>query len=476
MGGGAGMFNGVSGALNGTMPSPGGFGSALNPEVLNQAQTSNNGLQPNTQAASLYASGGPAASLLNAMAGPVAAVAPTSALKPGVTSTPAVDSQNMFNANVGMATATPMAATTTSNPNTATLGTGQTANPFNAATNPYIQAAQATTMGNLYGAQAATQANRINQNTPYANLNYTQSLDANGNPVWTANQQLAQPLQTALGNIQGQLAQNTANPFDVSQYQAQTGQGYTGMEGWDRATNLINQRLQPQIEQSQERLQAQLANQGIAPGTEAYNRAMTQQAQKTNDLMNQAQLAGSQVQNQMQGQSLAQQQANNAALQQNYSQALAQRNLPLSQLGAFQQATQPGYINPYSQAAVAGPDYLGAFTTSRAADIAQQNAANAKAANLQSGLFGLGSSAILGAGGVGNIIGSVGNAANAGTGLLGLGSSAYNTFFGNNGLNNPFVSAQGYMNNIGATSSGAFDPALSDSSYLENLYGDLGIF
>ena len=242
------------------------------------------------------------------------------------------------------------------------------------------------------------------------------------------------------------------------------------MEGWDRATSLINQRLQPQIAQSQERLQAQLANQGIAPGTEAYNRAMTQQGQQINDLMNQAQLAGSQVQNQMQGQSLAQQQANNAALQQNYAQALQQRNLPLSQLGAFQQATQPGYINPYSQAAVAGPDYLGAFTTSRAADIAQQNAANARAANLQSGLFGLGSSAILGAGGIGNAIGSTGTGGTGGSGLLGLGSSALN-FFGNSGINNPFVSSTDYMNNIGAIGSGMFDQSMSSADYLNDLYG-----
>ena len=377
----------------------------------------------------------------------------------------------------GQATATPMAATTMSDPNTATLGTGQTSSPYAGSSNPYIQAAQATTMGNLYGARAATQANRINQNTPYANLNYTQSLDANGNPVWTANQQLAQPLQSALGNIQGQLAQSTATPFDASQYQSsQVGQGPqfasignapnlqsqvqgTGMEGWDKATGLLMSRLQPQIEQSQERLQAQLANQGVVPGTEAYNRAMTQQSQKTNDLLTQAQLAGSQVQNQMFGQNLqagqfgnqaltqqnanqlanlgfnnqagqqgfanqlAGTQLNNAALQQNYQQALQQRNLPLSQLGAFQQATTPGYINPYTQAAVAGPDYLGAYTTSNAAQIAAQNAQAAKTANLQNGLFGLGSSAILGAGGIGNLGSSILGGATTLGGLLGLGSS-----------------------------------------------------
>jgi len=355
---------------------------------------------------------------------------------------------------------TAMPIQSTSNPNTATLGTGQTANPFNASTNPYIQAAQATTMGNLYGAQAATQANRINQSTPYANLNYVQGVDAQGNPTWTAQQSLAQPLQSALGNIQGQLASSTANPFDVSQYQAQTGQGFTGMEGWDKATNLINQRLQPQIAQNQERLQAQLANQGIAPGTEAYNRAMTLQGQQTNDLLNQAQLAGSQVQNTMQGQSLAQQQANNAALQQNYAQALQQKNLPLSQLGAFQSATTPGYINPYSQAAVAGPDYLGAYTTGQAANIAAQNAQAARTANLQNGLFGLGSSAVLGAGGLGNLGTSILGGATTLGGLLGLGGQ----------------SSADYLNSIGATGSGMFDQAMSTNDYLNNLYGDLGIF
>jgi hypothetical protein len=235
---------------------------------------------------------------------------------------------------------------------------------------------------------------------------------------------LAQPLQTALGNIQGQLASSTSTPFDASQYQAQTGQGYTGMEGWDKATQLLNQRLQPQIQQSNDRLTAQLANQGIAPGTEAYNRAMTLQGQKTNDLLTQAQLAGSQVQNQLQGQSLAQQQANNAALQQNYTQALQQKNLPLSQLQAFQQGTAPNYINPYTQAAVAGPDYLGAYTTGQAANIAAQNANAAKTANLQNGLFGLGSSAILGAGGVANLGTSILNGATTLGGLLGLGSTA----------------------------------------------------
>jgi hypothetical protein len=351
----------------------------------------------------------------------------------GTTSTAAPMQASNYD-TTGAPTAMPIMGANVSNPNTATLGTGQTTNPFNAATNPYIQAAQATTMGNLYGAQAATQANRINQNTPYGSLNYTQGVDAQGNPTWTANQQLSQPLQDLTSTSLQGLQQSLQNPM----YGINPGETYS---------SAIMQRLQPQIEQSNERLQAQLANQGIVPGTEAYNRAMTLQGQKTNDLLTSAQVQG--MNTGLQAQQLQNQQAAN-----------------------IRSLAAPNYINPYSQAAVAGPDYMGAYTTSRAADIAQQNAANARTANLQSGLFGLGSSAILGAGGIGNILGSVGSAANAGTGLLGLGGSAYNWL--NSGASSPIsYDASGAVINSGIsypldggylTSGGNFIDSLDYSS------------
>jgi hypothetical protein len=207
------------------------------------------------------------------------------------------------------------------------------------------------------------------------------------------------------------------------------------------------QRLQPQLAQQTQSQTAALANQGIVPGTQAYDNAMRTFQQGQNDLLTSAQIQG--MNTGLQAQQLQNTQAAN-----------------IKSLGT------PNYINPYTQAAVAGPDYLGAYTTSNAAQIAAQNAANAKTANTQNGLFGLGSAALLGSGG----LGTLGNAATAGTGLLGLGSSAYNSLFGNNGLNNPFTSSTGYMNNIGATSSGAFDPTMSSNDYLNNLPGLSGIF
>jgi hypothetical protein len=353
----------------------------------------------------------------------------------GTTSTAAPMQASTYDTTSAPTTMPIMGSTpTVGNANTATLGTGQTSSPYQGSSNPYIQAAQATTMGNLYGAQAATQANRINQNTPYGSLNYTQGVDQYGNPTWTANQQLSQPLQNLTNTSLQGLQQSLQNPM----YGINPGQTYS---------EAIMSRLQPQLAQQSQSQAAALANQGIVPGTQAYDNAMRTFNQQQNDLLTSAQIQG--MQTGLQAQQLQNTQAAN-----------------IKALGT------PNYINPYTQAAVAGPDYLGAYTTSNAADIAKQNAANAKAANMQSGLFGLGSSALLGGGG----IGSLGTGGTGGTGLLGLGGSAYNTLFGNSGLNNPFLSTSGYMNNIGATSSGAFDPAMSSSDYLNNLYGDLGIF
>ena len=345
-------------------------------------------------------------------------------------------------------------------------------------TNPFVQAAQANAQGNLAGALQATAANRVNQQTPYGSLQYQQTgTDAQGNPIWSANQTVAQPYQNAINSLSGQIQQNFAQPFDTSQYQnqmvgstpqfqgvgqapnLQTSVQGTGMQGWDQATNLLMSRLNPQIKQQNEASDAQLANQGIMPGSEAYNRAKTQIAQQQNDLLNQAQLAGSQIQNQMFNQNLAAgnfgntalgnqntmnlgntafnnalgQQgfanqlsgtaANNAARQANFGQGLTQYQLPTASLGSLRAATTPGYVTPYNQAAVAGPDYLSAYTSQNATDIARANAEAAQRSSLLSTLGGLGSSAILGGTGANSALG----------GLLGLGNQGL-TNLGNSSL------------------------------------------
>lgn len=304
-----------------------------------------------------------------------------------------------------------------------------TQNPFQGSTNPYVQAAQQTTLGNLAGAQQAVTANRVNQVTPYSNLQYQQTgTDANGNPIWTATQSLAPNLQSALGNLQGRVAQTTGQEFNPQTPSV-------GINPGETYSDAIMRRLQPQLERQTAALDVQLANQGIMPGSEAYNRAKTLQAQQQNDLLTAAQVGGINVGLQ--------------ANQQAYNQALQKYNLPITQLGAFQQATQPGYVTPAAQAAVAGPDYLGAYTTSRAADIAAQNAAAARQAGITSGLFGLGTAGIL-SGGLPAL----------GRGLAGLFSSAPSSS-GFLGLDPSYAAQLGLYGGSGLDTAGAAGDVLS---------------
>ena len=316
----------------------------------------------------------------------------------------------------------------------------------------YSQAAQQTAAGNLANAQATTQANRVNQNTPYTNLNYVQGTDANGNPTWTANQTATPQLGSAINSNLGQLSStysqgyqapsfstggdlanmgyygsklnaqqlnpNSLNTLPQYNVNTQINQGQLPSYGIDPGqsyTDAIMQRLQPSLTRQSASSDVQLANQGIMPGSEAYNRAKTLQSQSLNDQLTSAIVGGMQT-----------------GLQANTAQNQTAANI--------KSLSSPGYITPYSQAATTGPDYTGAYATSNAADIAARNAQLAKQNNLTSGLFQLGTAGILGSGGLSGLASGIGG--------------AYNGIFGNNGLNNPFVSSSDYMNNIGAVSSG----------------------
>ena len=255
--------------------------------------------------------------------------------------------------------------------------------PQTVATPNYSQAATQTAQGNLQNSQLATSANRVNQTTPFGTLNYNQSTDQFGNPVWSATQSLSPEMQSLFGSLNTN-AQNTyANGLnanvDMSQlpsYGINPGQTYS---------DAIMQRLAPQLEHQAESSDVQLANQGIVPGTEAYNRAKTLLAQNQNDARTSAIVGGMNT-------GLA---ANNQAYNQqlnNANLAIQKYNLPLAQLAAFQNASNPGYVNPYNQAAVSGADYTSAAGLTNQGNQANANAQNAYQNSLMSGLFKIGSS------------------------------------------------------------------------------------
>jgi hypothetical protein len=300
----------------------------------------------------------------------------------------------------------------------------------------YRAAAQETAAGNLDAARAATAANRVNQVTPYGNLDYTiTGADPYGNPTWTARTSLSDVGQQLLSNqnaaslglggaINAQLGQvqdvmgQGFNPqtapitTNVGQANLQTTPDYQGgMAGWDRANQLLMQRLQPQMDIQQKTLDAKLANQGVVAGTEAYNRAKMGLGLQQNDLLNQAQLSGlqagntlfqqgmqgAQFGNQAQQQLLNNQLANanlgNQAQQQQFNQALTQYNMPLNTLSALRTGAQvqnPTFQNAPQQATTAGADLLGAASSQYNAAMGGFNAQQAAQANMNSGLMGLG--------------------------------------------------------------------------------------
>jgi hypothetical protein len=256
----------------------------------------------------------------------------------------------------------------------------------------YRAAAQETAQGNLDAARVATAANRVNQVTPYGNLDYTQSgTDPYGNPTWTATTSLSNVGQQLLNN-QNQTSLGLGSTINsaLGRVQSTMGQDFnpnlpsTGMNPGQSYQDAYMQRLAPQIEQSRQSTTAALANQGVVPGTKAYENAMRQQSMKENDLLLGATTQGFGVG----------QQAN----QQAYNQAMTNYNMPLNTLSALRSGSQvqnPTFVNSAQQATTGGADILGATQMGYNAQMGDFNAKQAAQQNLNSGLMGLGGAAMM---------------------------------------------------------------------------------
>lgn len=251
----------------------------------------------------------------------------------------------------------------------------------------YTGAAQATASGNLDAARAAAAANRVNQVTPYGNLNYNVTgSDPYGNPTWTATTSLSDVGQQLLNNQNAaSLGLGSTINAALGRTQETMGQGFnpnlpsTGFNPGQTYQEAYMQRLAPQLAQGRESLQAQLANQGVEPGTKAYENAMRQQAIKENDLLLGATTQGFGVGSQ--------------ANQQAFNQELTKYNMPLNTLSALRTGAQvqnPTFVNAPQQATTSGADILGATQMGYNAQMGNYNAQQAAQQGLNAGLMGLG--------------------------------------------------------------------------------------
>jgi hypothetical protein len=259
----------------------------------------------------------------------------------------------------------------------------------------YTAAAKETSAGNLESARATAAANRTNQVTPYGNLTYTANpgTDPYGNTLYTATQTLS-PEQQKIYQQESQLNEglmSTANKgldyanevlskpgVDTSKLPSY------GINPGETYSDAIMRRLAPQIAQESEMSDAQLANQGIAQGTQAYENAKRQLAMSQNDRQLAAITGGMNV--------------GLGANQQAFQQEAYNQMQPINVINALRTGSQvqnPSYASTPQQANTAGADILGATQAGYNAELANVNAQNAASGGFMSGLMGLGSAGIM---------------------------------------------------------------------------------
>lgn len=194
----------------------------------------------------------------------------------------------------------------------------------------YAGAAEATGASGQASVNAQTQANRPNQNGPFGFSSWSQGPDGR----WTQNTGLSGPLAGAADGLEGQIARQ--GPLDNGS--AARDQAIEG------AYKQSISRLDPQWGQRDEGQQAQLAAQGLAPGSQAYERARADFGRDRNDAYSSAMASAI-------GQGTAAQQAT-------FGENLAAQEQPYQQLGQLKQLGQQGSFDPAG--AWNATNYLGA--------------------------------------------------------------------------------------------------------------------
>jgi len=268
----------------------------------------------------------------------------------------------------------------------------------------YVGAANATAAGNLDMARLQTEANRVNQITPYGSLTYSQ--DPNNQDSWTQTETLTPQAQATLDKqmaLSDKYADVANIGFDKTRSLLEnpeldmSGLPSRAINVGQTAQDAILSRLRPQLDSREEALRTRLANQGIALGSEAYGKEMTAAGQNRNDLEMQAAL---------QGINLDQANRTSAMQEQAYMQ-----DRPLNLINALRtggQVQSPQFQQFTQQALTQGPNVLGATQAQYEGDLANYNAE--QASSPLNGLLGLGGT-VLGLG--------TGNGATLGGGLLG---------------------------------------------------------
>ena len=265
------------------------------------------------------------------------------------------------------------------------------------------QSAQQQQTANVGSAIATARLNNTNQVTPYGNLTYTETGGSNDNqgnwiPSFTATQTLSpeqQQIYNKTTGLQSQALDIGKGVLGNVDRSVTNGLNYDGLSELpqnqqalkDSAYNQLMTRTRTDLGRASDAEDTQMANQGIAQGSEAWNRAKEGQGRALTDASVQASINAGNI---------ASQDLNQAQTirNQGINERTALHNQPLQDYSAmmgFGGTTQsPQFVNT-PQTQVQAADFQ---TPALAQYQAQQQSQN----SMMGGLFGLGGSALMAGG------------------------------------------------------------------------------
>lgn len=240
-----------------------------------------------------------------------------------------------------------------------------------------VATADAQSTYNTNTAISSSLLNQVNQSNPYGSVTYDQTgtnsfTGADGKvyslPQFTqstsftpAGQEIFDKTLAAQNNLAQTAADQSAQVKDTLGQQF----SFNNQDAADWAYDLGQSRIAPQQAQATDAFRTQLINQGLRPGTAAWDSEMARNSQANNDQNNQLALTGR---------------------SQAFNEAIQTRNQPLNELNALMSGSQlqnPGTASSATpQTQVGGVDYSGLVQSNYAQQAASSNA-------LLGGLFGL---------------------------------------------------------------------------------------
>lgn len=264
-----------------------------------------------------------------------------------------------------------------------------------------VATAAAQGAANKETAIAQGNLNAINQVTPYGNLTWTNTgTNADGTPQRTVTQTLSPEQQAILDESQkaaltyGQTGNTLLDsvksmlgtPVDLSTL----GAAPTVNDNYrTQMRDALIQRATPQLDRQRQQIETQLTNQGITPGSQAWNDALQPYYAGVNDLSIAADLNAGNLAAQSYG-------AEQTARQNRINELYLPRNQELNTLAALlsgSQVTSPQFVNTPTTA-VAPTDVIGAQGQALGVGMNNYNQSMAQQNAMMGGLAGLGGAAI----------------------------------------------------------------------------------